>query len=43
MLILLFLIIALSFLTPGVIAKIFNTTAEIVIPIGMSAKESKAV
>lgn len=35
------MIIALAFPIPGVIAQFFNTTAEILIPVGMPTKESK--
>ena len=38
----LFLVIDLYFLISAVIAKIFTTTAERVIPIGMLTKEAKA-
>ena len=37
-----FLIIDLYFLTPAVIKHIFNPVAELVIPIGIPAKEAKA-
>ena len=37
-----FLIIALYFLILAVIAKTFNLTVELVIPIGISTKEAKA-
>ena len=37
-----FLIIDLYFLSPAVIAQIFNTVAELVIPIGIPATEVKA-
>ena len=37
-----FLIIDLYVLIPAAIAQIFNPTAELVIPIGMSSKEAKA-
>ena len=37
-----FLIIDLYFLIPAVIAKVFNPTAEIVIPTGIPTKEAKA-
>ena len=37
-----FLIIDLYFLSPAVIAQIFNTVAELVIPIGITATEAKA-
>ena len=36
-----FLIIDLRFLTPAVIAQIFNPIAELVIPIGIPSKEAK--
>ena len=38
-----FLIIVLYFLILAVIAKTFNLTAELVIPIGISTEEAKAV
>ena len=37
----LFLIIDLYFLIPAAIAKTFNPTAELVIPIGIPSKEAK--
>ena len=37
-----FLIIDLYFLFPEAIAQIFNPTAELIIPIGISSKEAKA-
>ena len=37
-----FLIIDLYFLTPAVIAQIFNTIPELVIPTGIPIKEAKA-
>ena len=37
-----FLIIDFYFLTPAVITQIFNATAELVMPIGIPAKEAKA-
>ena len=37
-----FLIIDLYFLTPAVIAQIFNPIAGLVIPIGIPTKEAKA-
>ena len=36
-----FIIIGLYFLVPAVIAQIFNTIAELLIPIGMPIKEEK--
>ena len=38
----LFLIIDLYFLIPAVTAQIFNTTAELAIPIGIPIKEAKS-
>ena len=37
-----FLIIDIYFLIPAVIAQIFNPTTELLIPIGMPSKETKA-
>ena len=42
MLLFFFLIIDFYFLIPRVIIQIFNTTAELTIPRGMSTKERKA-
>ena len=38
----LFLIIKLYFLIPAVTAQIYNTTAELVLPIGIQTKDVKA-
>ena len=42
MLLFLFIIIDLYFIIPAVITQIFNPIAELIIPIGIPTKESKA-